>query len=306
MASKVKFDFSTFRSGLLMGMADAVPGVSGGTIALILGIYNKLIFSLSEFLNFFKNQFPSKSFDKFIESFLFLFTLGMGMIVSYYVVTKILVGSENQEGLLLKSSTAPFIFALFFGLVLSSVNEPWQRVKVRTTSRYLFCFIGFILVLLYTNLSLNSDGGHFVLVLGGALALTAMLLPGISGALVLLTLGQYTTIANAVHDSDFNIIFYFLFGGLLGLFTFVPLMNFMLLNYKQDVMSVLTGLMLGSLATLWPWKESYDSKGVSPNLGLLQVFEDFDALSIIGTIIFGFFGFGLYLGLKSLEKETKK
>ena len=112
-----------------------------------------------------------------------------------------------------------------------------------------------------------------MLIIGGALALTAMLLPGISGALVLLTLGQYTVIANAVHDSDFTVIFYFLCGGLLGLVTFVPLMNYMLLNYKEDVMSVLTGLMLGSLATLWPWKESYDSKGVSPNLGLNQILE---------------------------------
>ena len=304
MSSKINFDFSTFRSGLLMGMADAVPGVSGGTIALILGIYNKLIFSLSEFLNFFKKQFPSKSYNKFIESFQFLFTLGMGMIVSYYVITKVLVGSEDQQGLLLQSSTAPFIFSLFFGLVLSSVKEPWQRVETRTISRYMFCFTGFILVLLYTNLSLDNNGGNLLLVIGGALALTAMLLPGISGALVLLTLGQYTVVANAVHDSEFNIILYFLLGGLVGLFTFVPFMNFMLLNYKEDVMSALTGLMLGSLATLWPWKESYDSKGVSPNLGISQVFDSFDLISIIGTICFGFLGFGLYLALKSLEKKV--
>ena len=304
MSNKIKFEFSTFRSGLLMGMADAVPGVSGGTIALILGIYNKLIFSLSEFLNFFKKQFPSKSYGAFIQSFQFLFTLGMGMIVSYYIITKLLVGSEDQEGLLLQSSTAPFIFSLFFGLVLSSVKEPWQRVKTRTITRYILCFTGFTLVLLYTNLSLGNGGGNFLLVIGGALALTAMLLPGISGALVLLTLGQYTVVANAVHDLEFNIIFYFLFGGLIGLFTFVPFMNFMLLNYKEDVMSALTGLMLGSLATLWPWKENYDSKGVSPNLGIGQVLDSFDLISVIGTICFGFLGFGLYLVLKSLEKKV--
>ena len=304
MSNKIKFDFSIFRNGLLMGMADAVPGVSGGTIALILGIYNKLIFSLSDFLTFFRKRFPSQSYNQFMISFQFLFTLGLGMIVSYYVITKILVGSENQPGLLLKSSTAPFIFSLFFGLVLSSVKEPWQRVSDRTIGRYALCFTGFSLVLLYTNLSLNNSGGNFILVVSGALALTAMLLPGISGALVLLTLGQYTVVANAVHDSNFSIILYFLCGGLIGLFTFVPFMNFMLLNYKEDVMSVLTGLMLGSLATLWPWKETYDSKGVSPNLGLGQVFDNFDLVSIIGTICFGFLGFALYLALKSLEKEA--
>ena len=304
MSNKIKFEFSIFRNGLLMGMADAVPGVSGGTIALILGIYNKLIFSLSDFLTFFRKRFPSQSYNQFMISFQFLFTLGLGMIVSYYVITKILVGSENQPGLLLKSSTAPFIFSLFFGLVLSSVKEPWQRVSDRTIGRYALCFTGFSLVLLYTNLSLNNSGGNFILVVSGALALTAMLLPGISGALVLLTLGQYTVVANAVHDSNFSIILYFLCGGLIGLFTFVPFMNFMLLNFKEDVMSVLTGLMLGSLATLWPWKETYDSKGVSPNLGLGQVFDNFDLVSIIGTICFGFLGFALYLALKSLEKEA--
>ena len=304
MTKKIIFDFSTIRSGLLMGMADAVPGVSGGTIALILGIYNKLIFSLSDFLHFFKDRFPSKAFPKFLNSFQFLFTLGIGMLASYYVITKVLVGSEGEEGLLLKSSTAPFIFALFFGLVLSSVKEPWQRVENRTSSRYVFCFIAFILVLLYTNLSLDKEGGNLLLIASGALALTAMLLPGISGALVLLTLGQYTVVANAVHDSEFSIIFYFLCGGLIGLFTFVPFMNFMLLNYRQDVMSVLTGLMIGSLSTLWPWKESYNSKGVSPNLGINEVFENFEILSILGTTFFGFLGFGLYLALKSLEEKT--
>ena len=304
MSNKIKFDFSTFRNGLLMGMADAVPGVSGGTIALILGIYNKLIFSLSDFLTFIRKKFPSQSYNQFMLSFQFLFTLGLGMIVSYYLITKILVGSEDQPGLLLNSSTAPFIFSLFFGLVLSSVKEPWQRVLDRTFSRYALCFTGFILVLLYTNLSLNNDGSNFILIASGALALTAMLLPGISGALVLLTLGQYTVVANAVHDSNFIIIFYFLSGGLIGLFTFVPFMNFMLLNYKQDVMSVLTGLMLGSLATLWPWKETYDSKGVSPNLGIGQIFDNFELVSIIGTISFGFLGFALYFSLKRLEKGT--
>ena len=304
MSNKIKFDFSTFRNGLLMGMADAVPGVSGGTIALILGIYNKLIFSLSDFLTFIRKKFPSQSYNQFMLSFQFLFTLGLGMIVSYYLITKILVGSEDQPGLLLNSSTAPFIFSLFFGLVLSSVKEPWQRVLDRTFSRYALCFTGFILVLLYTNLSLNNDGGNFILIASGALALTAMLLPGISGALVLLTLGQYTVVANAVHDSNFIIIFYFLSGGLIGLFTFVPFMNFMLLNYKQDVMSVLTGLMFGSLATLWPWKETYDSKGVSPNLGIGQIFDNFELVSIIGTISFGFLGFALYFSLKRLEKGT--
>ena len=305
MKDKAKFDFHTFRSGLLMGMADAVPGVSGGTIALILGIYNKLIFSLFDFLNFFKNKFPTKAYNQFFISFQFLLTLGLGMLLSYYIVTKALVGSEDNKGLLLQSSSAPFIFSLFSGLVLSSIREPWKLVFDRSLSKYILCLIGIFIVVIYTNFSLESNGNDkMILVISGGLALTAMLLPGISGALVLFTLGQYTVVASSLHNYDFQVLFYFLSGGLIALFSFVPIMNFFLLNYKEEVMSVLTGLMIGSLVTLWPWKESYDSEGISPNLGLSQIFEDFTIFSIIGTICFSFLGFVMYLGLTNLEKES--
>ena len=152
MSKKIIFDFSTFRSGLLMGMADAVPGVSGGTIALILGIYNKLIFSLSEFLNFFKDRFPSKKYSDFFNSFQFLVTLGTGMLFSYYVITKVLVGSEGEEGLLLKSSTAPFIFALFFGLVLSRKDVIPITVALSGGSNYSLALASIIPILLFSIL----------------------------------------------------------------------------------------------------------------------------------------------------------
>lgn len=306
MSKPVKFGppASTFGFGLLMGAADAVPGVSGGTIALILGIYRKLISSISSCLFFVKENFPSHSRADFITAFNFLFPLACGMLFSYYMVTKILVGPYDSPGLLRQASTAPYVFSFFSGLVLFSIREPWRYVHYPETKHYLLAVAGISIILVYSSLALDPGSKSMIwFIVGGALALTAMLLPGISGALVLLTLGQYTVVANAVHDLNLNIMFYFLSGGLIGLFTFVPFMNFMLLNYKEDVMSVLTGLMLGSLATLWPWKESYDSKGVSPNLGIGEVFENFELVSIIGTICFGFLGFGLYLVLKNLEKR---
>ena len=303
MLNKLKFNFFIFRNGLLMGMADAVPGVSGGTIALILGIYEKLIFSISECMIFFKNKFPSKSFDSFLSSFNFLFTLGLGMLTSYYFITKILVGSDENPGLLLDSSSAPYIFSLFFGLVISSIREPWSFVKSRSYFQYFLCIFGFCIVIAYTRLSLGTHESNLLLIISGCLALTAMLLPGISGSLVLLTLGQYTIVAGSVHEFDFQILFYFLFGGLIGLFFFIPLMNYMLTAHRENIMSVLTGLMIGSLSTLWPWKETYEAKGISPNLSINQVLEEYTIFSILSTIIFCFLGFGFYLSLNKLKKK---
>ena len=303
MLSKLKFNFFTFRNGLLMGMADAVPGVSGGTIALILGIYDKLIFSISECLIFFKDKFPRDSYNNFISSFKFLFTLGLGMLTSYYFITKILVGSDDNPGLLLSSSSAPYIFSLFFGLVISSIREPWSFVKSRSQFQYLLCIVGICIVVVYTRLSLGNNGDNLILVISGCLALTAMLLPGISGSLVLLTLGQYTIVAGSIHDLDFQILFYFLFGGLIGLFFFIPFMNYMLNAHKENIMSVLTGLMIGSLSTLWPWKENYEAKGISPNLGIDQILEEYTILSIVSTISFAFLGFCFYLVLNRLKKD---
>ena len=303
MLNKLKFKFFIFRNGLLMGMADAVPGVSGGTIALILGIYDKLIFSISECMIFFKDKFPSKSFDSFLSSFNFLFTLGLGMLTSYYFITKLLVGSDEDPGLLLDSSSAPYIFSLFFGLVISSIREPWSFVKLRSHFQYSLCIFGICIVMAYTHLSLGNQESNLLLIISGCLALTAMLLPGISGSLVLLTLGQYTIVAGSVHELNFQILFYFLFGGLMGLFFFIPIMNYMLITHRENVMSVLTGLMIGSLSTLWPWKENYEAKGISPNLSINQVLEEYTIFSILTTISFSFLGFGFYLALNKLKKK---
>ena len=125
-----------------------------------------------------------------------------------------------------------------------------------------------------------------------------MLLPGISGALVLLALGQYTNIANSVHNLDLEPLIYFLLGGILGLVTFVPLMSFFLNKYNEYTLSLLAGLMLGSLITLWPWKDNYDGKTLSSNLGLSEIITNFEALELIFT----FFIFSLGMSSSYLLK----
>ena len=295
-----------FGFGLLMGAADAVPGVSGCTIALIIGIYRKLISSISTCLDFIKDKFPSESKPNFFSSFSFLFPLGCGMLCSYYIVTKILIGPEDSLGLLRQDTTGPYIFAFFFGLVLFSIKEPWNLVSTPDFKHYLLVVMGVLMVFIYTSFTLeeSSDDSKVMLIVGGVLALTAMLLPGVSGALVLLTLGQYHSIASSFHGGDLEPLMYLILGGIIGLFTFVPFMQHMISEYRDNTMAILTGLMGGSLITLWPWKEDYDIKGLSPNLGISQILVDFALVSIITTFIFFLGGIAASYGLKQLEVKN--
>ena len=291
-----------FGCGLLMGMADAVPGVSGGTIALILGIYDRLLYFLSICVSFVRGGFPNEKHDKFLASINFLLPLGLGMLFSYYFVTKLLVGSDANPGLLMDKSTAPQIFSFFFGLVFLSIKEPWSFVNNPTSKNYLTVLAGVIVVFVYTRFPID-DTSNILLVLSGILALTAMLLPGISGALVLLTLGLYEEIVGYVHNLELIPLSYFFLGGIISLFTFVPFMNKMLDNHKELTMSVLTGLMAGSLITLWPWKEEYGTGSLPENLPLNQIIEEFNFVSLIITFLFFIFGALSSYGIKYLEKK---
>ena len=125
-----------FGCGLLMGLADAVPGVSGGTIALILGIYDKLLNFLSVCVSFFKEGFPKESRANFLAALNFLIPLALGMFLSYYLVTKVLVGSDSSPGLLMEKETGPYIYSFFFGLVLISIREPWKFVTNPSMKNY--------------------------------------------------------------------------------------------------------------------------------------------------------------------------
>ena len=147
----------------------------------------------------------------------------------------------------------------------------------------------------------SDSDSKVMLIVGGALALTAMLLPGVSGALVLLTLGQYNSIASSFHGGGLEPLMYLILGGIIGLFTFVPFMNYMISEYIDNTMAMLAGLMCGSLITLWPWKADYDGVGLSPNLGLNQILEDFTITSIFLTFLFFGVGIAASYGLKQFE-----
>lgn len=261
-------------SGLLMGGADAVPGVSGGTIALIIGIYERFIDALHVAVRTPLLIASAEGRARLAPAFGLLAPLGIGLVAAYYVVTKILVGPEGDPGILLRPDTAPACYAFFFGLVLVSLREPWRRIRAVTPVHVAAAAAGCAAAALFVGLPYGTgEPAMWMVALGGAGAIAVMLLPGVSGSLLLVILGLYTTVAGAVHDRDVAILGVFVAGMASGVLTFVPLLRY-LLHHRHDLtMAVLTGLMAGSLRALWPWKSHYDPKnidaGAMENIGVV-------------------------------------
>ena len=244
-------------SGLCMGAADAVPGVSGGTIALILGIYDRLLASIAALV---RPPWLWRRADV-VPALKFLVPLFAGIAAALWSVTRLLVGPKDAPGLLLRPETAPFCFAFFFGLVLLSLGEPWRRIRKRTPLAYVLALLGAAGAFLFVGLPHETGVPEtWKFVPGGALAVCVMLLPGISGSLLLVILGLYTTVTGAFHGGPLVVLVAFAGGVVLGLAIFVPLLRKLLAVRHDATMAVLTGLMAGSLRALWPWKSGYDIK----------------------------------------------
>ena len=242
-------------AGLLMGSADAVPGISGGTVALVLGIYQRLIGSIAIVLNYPRER----DFEKLREPLTFLLPLGFGMAAAYWLVSRLLVGPAEAPGLLLQPESAVLCYGFFSGIVVASLREPWHRISAPNREHSVLAMTGAAVTLILLDLPfMKSVPADWMLLVGGALALTAMLLPGISGALVLMMLGQYAVVAGAVHDLRLVPLLWFCSGGLVAALTVVPVLRRLLTEQLDRTLAVLTGVMAGSLRALWPWKENYD------------------------------------------------
>ena len=238
-----------------MGSADAVPGISGGTVALVIGLYRRLIDSIATVL-----EYPRRrDFEALRAPLAFLLPLGLGMAVAYWLVSRLLIGPESNPGILLRETTAPLCYGLFSGLVAVSLREPWRRIDAPQREHLAFAGAGAVAPFVVLGLPFaTSTPAGWMLPVGGALALTAMLLPGVSGSLVLVMLGQYATIAGAVHDLRLAPLLWFGSGGLVAALVVVPRLQRLLIERPGRTLAVLTGVMAGSLRALWPWKASYD------------------------------------------------
>ena len=264
-----------FFKGVFMGIADAIPGVSGGTIALLLGIYEELISTISG-LNFsLITKLKNNGFKSFWESLNgnFLITLVLGIVISLILFVKI---SAN-----LLTSYPLYVWSFFLGLILATVYviykliESWNLVNIIST----LLMIVFSIILTSNSLNISNDTNLFYILICGIIASSAMILPGISGSLILVILGVYKILVEALDNLDVKIISSFIVGAVIGVISFSKILKWLFKKYKSLAYSIMLGLVIGSIEKIWPWNKSF-----SAELSNLDLFLSI-SLVILGFII---------------------
>ncbi len=278
--------------GMAMGAADAVPGVSGGTIAFISGIYEELITTISNVnLSLFstlKNEGFSAMWSKLNGNFLVALLTGIIVsFVSFMRLAKYLI--ENHPIL---------IWSFFFGLIIASIYFVGKQITRWNIGAIVTLIIGAIVAYFITSLpSLGSNENPWFLTIAGAIAICAMILPGISGSFILVILGAYKTLSDAIHDFDFKKIGLFVLGAIVGLLSFSRVLKWLFKHYYNLTLALLTGFIFGSLNKIWPWKKilSYrtNSKGVEvpfldESVSPFNFEGDNQLLFAIGLMVAGF------------------
>jgi putative membrane protein len=241
--------------GFCMGASDVIPGVSGGTMAFILGIYEELINAIKSFdLKGFQLLMTLK-FKALLDhvSWQFLLSVGIGILTAIFSLAKVLSWLLHNQPVL--------IWSFFFGLILASVVTVSRRIQAWRAPVWLSLFGGTIgAYLLVGFVPVSTPNDPWFLFLSGAIAICAMILPGISGSFILVLLGKYMYVLEAVNNRDFLVLFLFASGACVGIVAFSRLLGWLLNNYHDLMVALLTGLMLGSLRKVWPWKETIESR----------------------------------------------
>lgn len=251
--------------GIAMGAADVVPGVSGGTIAFISGIYEELIDSISKV-----NLSTLKLWQK--EGFLsmwkalngnFLLSLLIGIGVSVISLAKVIRHLLETQPIL--------IWSFFFGLVLASIIYVAKQITRWNLGAIILLLAGAFVAYYITTLTPQTTNASYPYVfLSGALAICAMILPGISGSFILLLLGMYKPVLDAIHFRDFGLIIVLMLGAVIGLLSFSRLLKWLFDHYENLTLAVLTGFIVGSLNKIWPWKEVLASEMINGKLKILK------------------------------------
>jgi putative membrane protein len=247
--------FGVLFSGFAMGSANIIPGVSGGTMALILGIYEELIDSIKAFttVDAIKMILGFKIKDAFEKlPWRFLLALGIGVLIATASLAKFLGWALNNY--------PPLVWAFFFGLVVASIISVAKKIKKWTVSRYMGVILGTIAAYLIVGMApTQTPETWWFLVISGVIAICAMILPGISGSFLLVLMGKYQYILNAVNERDFMVLFWAGLGAVAGLVSFVQLLSWLFKRYHDLTIAILIGFMVGSLRKIWPWKETIES-----------------------------------------------
>ena len=272
--------------GFLMGSADVVPGVSGGTIALVLGIYERLVHAIrtgaAALGSLVRGRLGEAVQRARAVEWNFLVPLLAGIGIAVVSLAALIEHFLDEE----PTNTA----AVFFGLVAGSILVAWQLVR-RWDGRQIGTAAAVALVA-FAVLGLRSgeisDPSSVFFFVAGAIAIIAMILPGISGSFILLMLGMYEAVLAAVNDRDLLVVGVFAVGAVIGLATFSTLLDRMLRDHHDTVMAGLIGLMAGSLRVLWPWPDGTDTANLAapsePLVPILLAVTGFAVVMVIARV----------------------
>ncbi|GBD23372.1 hypothetical protein HRbin29_01038 [bacterium HR29] len=246
-----------FLRGFAMGCADVVPGVSGATVALALGIYEPLVAAIRRFVAIgvavarLDGRRAAREFRR--APWRFTLPLVAGIATAFLTLAHVIEAALDRYPVELA--------ALFFGLVAGSIGVAWSRLRDRggLDLALLLASAGASFLALGVRSGEVSDPAWWFVPLSGALAICAMILPGISGSFVLLMLGMYEYMLGALNNRDLPVVALFAVGVAAGLATFVPALEWMLKRWHDRVLAAMIGLMLGSLRVVWPWPQGTDS-----------------------------------------------
>ena len=280
--SKVLTFGLNFLRGSLIGIAEIIPGVSGGTIALITGVYTRIINSASDavrgllLLFGFSKSKRAESRSRFkAMSWSLLIPLLIGMVTAIFAAAGVVEPLLEQYPTLTR--------ALFAGLIAASLIVP---IRLSGSAwglfEYVLALLAAVAAFALTSIprGMDADPGFFVIVASAAVAVCALVLPGISGSYLLLALGMYAPTLAAVNDRDFGYLGTFVLGAILGLAAFVTLLQWLLSKKRRLTLVVMTGLMVGSLRALWPWQTENGELNM-PTGGYLEEV----AMLIVGTLV---------------------
>ncbi len=288
--------------GMAMGAADVVPGVSGGTIAFISGIYEELLETISnvnfKLLKTLRKEGIKAAWNQVNGSFLLALFIGIG--ISIVSLSKVITW-------LLENEPVP-LWAFFFGLVLASVLYIGKQIEKWNFTTVIFTILGLGLGYMITVIpsAPSQESNLIFLFFAGAIASCAMILPGISGSYILLLMGAYSTVMAAVNDRNLVVIGIVGAGVIAGLLSFSRILKWLFEKYKLQMLAALMGIMLGSINKIWPWKETITTytdrhgevkplleKSISPNA------YDGDP-QLLMAIVLSIIGFGVILLLERL------
>ncbi len=289
--------------GFCMGNADVIPGISGGTIALLLGIYEDFIESIKSFdEKFIKRLLTGKwgeAFDNVAWKYLGSILCGIGLAV--VGLSKVIIWLLNNKPIFINSFFFGLIFATIF--VMKRLVKRWNLLLIVIAA--LVFYFTFHLVAM---VPLKTPEAPWFIFFSGAIAISAMILPGISGSFILLLLGKYEYVLHAIHERELGTLMIFGSGVILGVVTFVRILSWLFHKFHDLTVVVLIGVVAGSLNKIWPWKETLEfvtsSKGkITPISQINHWPQQFNGEFLLALAIMGL-GCFLTLALNASSKTS--